>query len=153
MANTYTQIHIHTVFAVHNRRCLIHPSWEEELYRYMTGLLQNYDHKMLQINGMPDHIHMLFGFRPSQSLSKLIQQVKQDSSRWIKLNQFINEPFIWQSGFGAFSYSRSQVPSVIEYIKNQKAHHAKKSFNEEYIELLKAYDVEYDPRYVFKPIE
>src|SRR6056297_2530888 len=98
MANTYTQIHIQAVFAVRNRQSLITPEWKDELYKYITGVVQNNGHKMLQINGMPDHIHLLFGMRPTQSLSDLIKQTKQDSSKWINNRQFLHTRFSWQSG-------------------------------------------------------
>lgn len=152
MANTYTQIHIQAVFAVQNRRSLIHDAWKDDLYKYITGIVQNNGHKMLQINGMPDHIHLLFGMRPVQALSDLMQQVKQDSSGWINQKNFIDGRFSWQAGYGAFSYSRSQLPRVIRYIRNQEKHHAQKSFGEEYLELLKMHQVDFNERYVFKPI-
>ena len=152
MANTYTQIHIQAVFAVQNRHCLIDKVWKDELHKYMTGIIQNYDHKVLQINGMPDHIHILFGMRPTQSLSDLMQKVKQDSSKWINKNRFIKGKFSWQAGFGAFSYSKSQLPRVINYIQNQENHHKKKSFTEEYLDFLNEFDVNFDDRYLFKPI-
>ncbi|MCH8568723.1 MAG: IS200/IS605 family transposase, partial [Balneolales bacterium] len=141
MANTYTQIHIHSIFAVQNRQSMINQSWEIELYKYMTGIVHNNGHKVLQINGMPDHVHILIGMRPIQSLSELIQQVKQNSSKWINENRFATSRFSWQEGFGAFSHSKSQVQTVIKYIQNQKEHHKRKSFLEEYIEFLKKWGV------------
>lgn len=153
MANTYTQIHIQTVFSVQNRGCLIQKVWQEELYKYITGIVQNYDHKVLAINGMPDHIHLFIGFRPTQSLSKLMQEVKQDSSKWINQKKFTKEKFSWQSGYGAFSYSKSHVERVIRYIRNQEIHHQKKTFLEEYKEMLNAFGIDYDEKYIFKPID
>lgn len=153
MANTYTQIHIQAVFAVQNRQNLIGDEWKDDLYKYITGIIQKNKHKVLQINGMPDHIHLLFGMRPVQSLSDLMQQVKQDSSKWINQQGLVNGKFSWQSGYGAFSYSRSQLPAVITYIQNQEQHHKKKTFREEYLEFLDKYDVNYDKRYIFNPIE
>ncbi len=152
MANTYTQIHIHAVFAPKYRDAVLDREWRPDLFRYITGIVQNYDHKMLQINGMYDHVHMLFGMRPAQSLSKLMQQVKEDSTNWIKENGLVKCRFNWQLGYGAFSYSRSQVPQVIKYIQEQEKHHKKKTFLEEYEEMLNAFEVEYDERYVFKPL-
>jgi len=152
MPNTYTQIHIQAVFAVKYRAAVIEPEWKDELYKYMTGIIQNNGHKLLQINGMPDHIHIFFGMRPTQGLSNLMQQLKEDSSKWIKHRGFIGHPFNWQEGFGAFSYSRSQVSAVSSYIKNQEEHHRKKTFLEEYEGLLKGFEVEYDTRYIFKPL-
>ena len=102
---------------------------------------------------MPDHIHILFGFRPSQSLSELMQDIKGDSSRWINEQRFVKGRFSWQEGYGAFSYSKSHVPRVIKYIQNQEIHHRKKSFIEEYIKMLDDFDVDYNERYIFKPVE
>ena len=153
MANTYTQIHLHITFAVQNRQSLIHKKWKEELYKFMTGIIQNNGHKLLQINGMPDHIHILIGFRPTQALSDLMRILKGESSEWINNMNFINGHFSWQSGYGAFSYSKSQVPTIINYIKNQEEHHKKKTFTEEYVELLDSLDIDFDERYIFKKIE
>jgi len=126
--------------------------WKKELYEYITGVIQNNGHKMLQINGMPDHIHILFGLRSSQSISDLIKMVKQESSGWINQKHFIIERFSWQSGYGAFSYSKNQLPVVIRYIQNQEQHHKKKTFNEEYLELLKRNEIDYDENYIFKRV-
>ena len=153
MANTYTQIHIQTVFAVQNRQSLISNEWKDDLYKYITAIIQNNEHKLLQINGMPDHVHILFGLRPVQSLSDLMKQVKQDSSKWINQNRLARGKFSWQEGFGAFSYSKSQLPKVITYIQNQQEHHRKRTFREEYIALLEAHGVDYDERYIFKSID
>jgi REP element-mobilizing transposase RayT len=152
MANTYTQIHIQTVFAVQNRQSLIGDEWKEDLYKYMTSIIQNNNHKLLQINGMPDHVHILFGLRPVQAISNLMKQVKQDSSKWINQNRLARGKFSWQEGYGAFSYSKSQLPRVVKYIQNQQEHHKTKSFREEYLGLLKTHEVDYDERYIFKPI-
>ena len=153
MANTYTQLHIQTVFAVQNRNCVIQSAWSSELYKYMTGIVQNHGHKLLAINSMPDHIHILFGMRPSQSLSDLLQDIKGSSSKWINDKGFVRGRFSWQEGYGAFSYSKSQVPRVIQYIKNQQEHHRKKTFAEEYQEFLEEFGIDFDDRYVFKPVE
>jgi REP element-mobilizing transposase RayT len=152
MSNTYTQIHIQVVFAVHNRQSLINADWKDELYKYITGIIQNNNHKVLQINGMPDHIHILFGMRPTQSLSDLIKQVKQDSSKWINKQGLVNGKFSWQSGYGAFSYSKSEVSKVVNYIKNQEEHHKKLLFQDEYLKLLKDFNVDYDARYILKSV-
>ncbi|MDZ7755849.1 IS200/IS605 family transposase [Rhodohalobacter sp.] len=152
MANTYTQIHIHTIFAVQNRQSLIRNDWCDDLYKYITGIVQNHNHKVLQINGMPDHVHLLLGFRPTQSLSELMKYVKQDSTKWINQNAFVNGRFSWQEGYGAFSHSRAQVPQVVKYIQNQEEHHKKRSFREEYLDLLEKFEVDYDERFIFKPV-
>jgi len=152
MSNTYTQIHIHAIFAVQNRQSLIRNDWRNELYKYITGIVQNHNHKLLQINGIPDHVHILLGFRPTQSLSNLMKIIKQDSTKWINQNTFVNGRFSWQEGYGAFSHSRSQVPQVVKYIQNQEEHHKQRSFREEYLDLLEKFEVDYDERFIFKPV-
>ncbi len=152
MANTYTQIHIQAVFCVQNRDCIINNSWKDELFKYITGIIQNHNHKLLAINGMPDHIHIFFGMRPSQSISELMQKIKGDSSAWINNKKFIKSHFSWQEGFGAFSYGKSQVNQVITYIQNQEIHHRKRTFIEEYEDFLNLFEIEYDQRYIFKPV-
>ncbi len=153
MANTFTQIHIHAVFTVQNRECIISNQWKEELYKYISGTIQNHNHKLLTINGMPDHIHVLFGMRPTQSLSDLLQDIKGNSSKWINERKFVRGKFSWQEGYGAFSYSKSQLPQVIQYIESQQEHHKRKTFLEEYKELLQTFDVEYNEQYIFKSID
>jgi REP element-mobilizing transposase RayT len=153
MANTYTQLHIQLVFAVKYRAALIQKEWKERLHQYITGIIQQNEHKMLQINSMPDHTHILIGMRPTQSLSSLVQNVKAESSKWIKDNKFCRSAFAWQEGFGAFSYSKSQVPDIISYIQNQEVHHKKETFLDEYCRLLKDFEVEYDEKYIFKKPE
>lgn len=152
MANTYSQLYIHFVFAVQNRKSLIHPDWEEELYKYITGMIQKKGHKMIAINGMPDHLHIFVGYQPKESMSELIKVVKGESSKWIREKQIVQGKFRWQEGFGAFSYSRSHIDRVYKYIENQKEHHRKKTFREEYIDLLEKYEIDYDERYIFKPV-
>jgi putative transposase len=153
MPNTFTQIHIQAVFTVQNRDCIIKQLWKAELYKYITGIIQNQGHKVLAINGMPDHVHVFLGMRPTQSLSELMQDIKGDSSKWIIQKRFVNCRFSWQEGYGAFSYSKSHVENVIDYIKNQEIHHRKKTFIEEYREFLEKFEIDYDERYIFKPIE
>ena len=152
MENTYTQVHLQLVFTVKNRRSLIHPSWKDELYKNMAGIIRSYDHKLLQINGMPDHVHILIGMRPTQSLSDLMKKVKGESSEWINNKKFLTEKFSWQEGFGAFSYAKEQVPNVIRYIQNQETHHRKQTFREEYMEILKTQEVDFDERYIFHDV-
>jgi len=153
MANTFTQIHIHAVFAVQNRISLINQSWQARLYNYIIAIIQKHGHKVLSIGGMPDHIHILFGFRPTQALSELIQEVKRDSSEWINKEKLIRGRFSWQEGYGAFSYSKSHISKVANYIETQEKHHKKKSFLEEYKKILQDFDLEYDERYIFTSIE
>lgn len=149
MANTYTQLHIQLVFAVKFRAALIQKEWKERLHQYITGIFQNNEHKMLQINSMPDHIHIFIGMRPTQSISALVQNVKAESTKWIKENKLCKPTFAWQEGFGAFSYSKTHVDRVIRYIQNQEAHHKKETFLDEYRKMLKAFEIEYDEQYIF----
>ena len=153
MANSYTQIHIHAIFSVQNRISLIKVEWKDELYKYITGIIQNQGHKVLIINGMPDHIHILFGMRPVQSLSELMQDVKGSSSKWINQNSFVKGNFSWQEGFGAFSYGKSQLKNVIKYIENQEVHHKKITFLEEYKKFLEKFEIKHDKKYIFKEVE
>jgi len=153
MANTYTQLHIHAICVVKYRDAVIQPGWKQELYQYMTGVLQSYDHKMLQINGVSDHVHLFFGMRPTQGLSDLMAEVKESASRWINQKDFCNTKFRWQPGYAAFSHSRSQVPAVCRYIERQEEHHRKVTFREEYLKVLKDFEVDFDERYIFQPLE
>lgn len=150
MANTYTQLYFLIVFAVKNRDALISKVWQEKLHGYITGIVQNHGHKMLSINSMPDHVHMLIGYNHTKLLPDLLENVKTSSNDYIKINQLSRFKFEWQKGYGAFSYSRSQIPIVAKYIENQEIHHQKKSFRAEYLELLRKFEVEYDDRYVFE---
>ena len=118
MANTYTQLHIHFVFAVKFRKQIILNSWKDELYKYITGIIQNNKHKLIIINGIPDHLHILVGLRPDQSISDLMKDVKQFSSKWINKYKYFDGKFEWQEGYGAFSYSKSHLKNVIKYIEN-----------------------------------
>ncbi|MCX2679328.1 IS200/IS605 family transposase [Galbibacter sp. EGI 63066] len=149
MANTYTQIYFHIVFAVKGRDNLISESWKAELYKYITGIISNKNQKLMIINGMPDHIHILLGTKPNCNLSDLVRDIKAYSSRWVNENKYVNGKFEWQTGFGAFSIGQSQLPRIINYIKNQEEHHKKKSFREEYIEFLKDYEIDYNDDYIF----
>ena len=153
MANTYTQIHIQFVFAVKFRAALIEKTWKERLHQYITGIIQGNEHKMLQVNSMPDHIHIFIGMRPTQSIASLVQNLKTESSKWIRDNKFCDSSFAWQQGYGAFSYSKSHVPDVIRYIQNQEAHHKKETFVEEYRKILKVFEIEYEEQYLFKEPE
>jgi REP element-mobilizing transposase RayT len=153
MANTYTQLFIQFVFAVENRASLIQPKWEDELYKYMTGITKNHKHKMLAINGMPDHLHVFIGLYPTQSPSAFMQILKGESSEWINNKGFLKGKFQWQSGYGAFSYGKSQVPDVYDYILNQKEHHKKTTFLEEYKSFLTKFEIEFEEQYIFHEIE
>mgnify|MGYP002397359228 CR=1 FL=1 len=135
-----------------NRASLIKPLWEDELYKYMTGIVQKNGHKLLRINGIPDHIHLLFGMRPIQSLSDLMQDIKGSSYKWINEKKFIRGKFTWQEGYGAFAYAKSDLSNVLRYIDNQKQHHSKMRFIDEYVLLLDEFEIDFDEKYIFRGV-
>ena len=153
MANTYTQIHIHAISVVKYREAMISKRWKTELHKYMTGIIQNQGHKLVAINSVPDHIHMLIGLRPVQSLSDLMEKVKGDSSLWINDHHLTPKHFNWQKGFSAFSVSYSAVDTVVKYIMNQEEHHQKKSFKEEHLDMLRENNVDFDEKYLFEDLQ
>jgi REP element-mobilizing transposase RayT len=132
---------------------LIKKDWQERLYQYIIAIIQNHGHKVLSIGGTSDHIHILFGFQPTQSLSELMQNVKRNTSQWINKENFVFGKFSWQEGYGAFSYSKSQISNVARYIEKQEEHHKKKTLNEEYKKILNDFGIEYNERYLFRTIE
>ena len=152
MANTYSQLYTHLVFAVKGRQSLIQPDWKETLYKYIAGIISNQKQKLMIINGMPDHVHILIGIKPDKSISELVRDIKSHSSSFIREQGFVKGRFEWQEGFGAFSVSQSQVPKLILYIQNQELHHKKKSFQSEYLDFLKYYEIDFKPEYLFEPI-
>ena len=152
MANTYSQIFLQLVFAVENRESMILEPWRDELYKYITGAIKNQGCKMLAIGGMADHIHILIELSPSMSISALVQNVKIQSSKWVNENRFCNCRFCWQKGYGVFSYTKSHVDQVKNYIYNQQRHHQDKAFREEYIMMLQRLNIEFNEQYLFKPI-
>jgi len=149
MANTYSQISIHAVFAVKRRENVILPTWRDSLHGYIGGIIQK-EAKLLAVGGWLDHVHIFFGMSPSQCVSDLLQLIKANSSKWINEQRLVTGKFQWQEGFGAFSYARSQRDNVIKYIMNQEAHHQKKTFKQEYLNMLRKFDVEYDIKYLFE---
>lgn len=148
--NTYTQLYIHLVFAVKHRSSLIQASFREEVERYITGIVQNKGHKMLAIYLMPDHAHILLGFKPKYSISETVHLIKTESKNFIKERHFSPFQFNWQEGYGAFSHSRAELNKVIDYILNQREHHQKRTFKSEYMALLKKYAVDYKEEYLFE---
>jgi putative transposase len=152
MANTYSQIYIQIVFAVEGRQNLIDPKHNDELQKYITGIVAAQRQKLIAIDNMPDHAHILIGQRPDSMLSDLVGDIKSGSTNFINRNRWVKGRFNWQEGFGAFSYSRSHLDTVISYVQNQQSHHKKRSFRDEYVALLDKFDVPYDERYIFKPI-
>ena len=150
MANTYTQMYVQIIFAVKGRRNLISETHRDEIEKYICGVINNNKSKPLAIYCNPDHIHVLIGMNPSLSISDLVRDIKANSSRWINEKKWISEQFRWQEGYGAFTYSKSQLDSVIKYIIGQPEHHKKWSFKHEYLELLKKYEIEFDEKYLFE---
>lgn len=153
MANTFTQLYVHLVFSPKNRDALIKKSWKENLEKYITGIVQNNGHKMLAVNCMPDHIHILIGYNANQLIPHLVEHIKTSSTAWVNEEKLSKFKFEWQRGYGAFSHSRSQLDTVVKYIHNQEQHHQKKSFKEEYLEILNKNDIKYQDEYLFEFFE
>jgi REP element-mobilizing transposase RayT len=149
MADTFHQIYIQTVFAVKHRKALIATEWEDHLYQYITGIVQKRDNKMLSIGGMPDHIHIFIGMRPAETLSDLVREIKKSSNEFVNDNDFCPVHFDWQAGYGAFSYSRSHMDRVCKYILNQKEHHKKRTFEQEYRKMLADFGIEIGKKQLF----
>jgi REP element-mobilizing transposase RayT len=150
MANTYSQMYVHVVFAVKRRESLISEQHREQIQRYITGILQKRNSKMISIYCMPDHAHIFIGLNPATALSDLVRDIKAGSSNYINDQDWFKSKFYWQEGYGCFSYSKSLIPKVAKYIENQAEHHKKKSFKDEYIKCLKIFDVDYDEKYLFE---
>ena len=153
MPGTYSQLYIQIVFAVKGRQNLIANSWKNELHKYITGIIKGKGQKSIIVNGMPDHIHVFVGLRPSISISDLVRDIKNNSTNFINERKFIKGKFSWQEGFGAFSYSHSHIENVYNYILNQEAHHRKKSFREEYYDFLEEYKIEFKDKFLFDWME
>jgi REP element-mobilizing transposase RayT len=150
MANTYSQIMIHAVFAVKYRENFITKHWRDNLHRYISGIITNQGAKSLAVGGWKDHVHILFGMPVTTSIADFIGVIKANSSKWINEQHFLKTKFNWQSGYGAFSYAKSQRDTVIKYIINQEEHHKTKSFKEEYLKMLNDFEITYDDKYLFE---
>lgn len=150
MADSFHKIYLHIVFAVKFREAMIKPEWEDDLYKYTTGIIQNRGHKLLAINGMPDHIHIFIGFLPRDSVSDLVREVKKSTTQFIRDQNYLPRSFQWQNGYAVFSNSRSHVHRVCTYIQNQKTHHANKRFEDEYMHMLKEQRIDLDRKQVFE---
>ncbi len=146
----FTQLQIQMVFAVKNREALLHKDFRIRVFEYMSGILREMKHKSIIINGVSDHVHVFLGLNPALSISDTVHELKRSSSIFIKENKLCKSKFSWQEGYGAFSYSKSQVEKVYNYIQNQEAHHKRKTFREEYLEFLDKYEVIYDERFLFE---
>ena len=150
MANTYSQISIHCVFAVKSRENFILKDWRNDLHKYISGILTENGAKSLAVGGWQDHVHLFFGMPVTTSVANLMSVVKANSSKWINQHQFVKEKFQWQTGYGAFSYAKSQRDTVMNYIMNQEAHHKVKTFKEEYLKMLIDFKVGYENKYLFE---
>jgi putative transposase len=153
MSGTFSQIYIQIVFAVKGRENLISNNWKDELHKYIAGIIKGKNQKPIIVNGMPDHIHAFIGLKPSMAISDIVRDIKNNSSNFINEHKFVRGKFSWQEGYGAFSYSHSQVNSVYNYILNQEKHHKKKTFRAEYLEFLKKFEIDYNEKYLFDWIE
>jgi putative transposase len=153
MANTYTQLYVHIVFAVETRAAVLPFDHKEELHKFITGIVKNRGQKLIAINSMADHVHILVGQQPDTALSDLVRDIKAGSSKFINESRWVAGRFSWQEGFGAFSYSHSQLQNVVHYIQNHEQHHRKRTFREEYVEMLEKFRVDYDGRYIFQSVE
>ena len=149
MANTYTQIYMHIVFAVGRRECLIANDWADELHRYLAGACKNRKHFVYAINGTADHVHLLIGMHPAESVADLVQSLELQSTKWIN-DRFLHGAFCWQSGYGAFSYSKSLVPAVQRYVENQRKHHKKVRFEDELKAICEKAGIDNKPEYMMK---
>lgn len=149
MPGTYSQIYIHVVFAVKHRACLLQKPWRERLFRYMSGIIDGKKQKSIIVNGVSDHVHILIGMKPSVLLSDLVRDVKNNSTNFINQEKFLNQKFMWQEGFGAFSCGHTQLNHVYQYILNQEQHHSRKTFRDEYTQLLTENEVDHDEKYLF----
>jgi len=149
MPGTFSQIYIQIVFAVKGRQNLIHDSWKNDLHKYIAGIIKGKNQKPIIVNGMPDHIHAFVGLRPAMAIADLARDIKNNSSNFINDHQFVKGKFAWQEGYGAFSYSHSHIGNVYDYVLTQEKHHKKKTFKEEYIDLLRKFEIEHDEKYLF----
>jgi len=149
MANTFSQIYLQFVFAVQNRQCVIGKEHKEELQKYITSLVQNRAAKLLAINCMPDHTHLFVGFKPTIFISDFVKEIKVEGNEFINIKDWMRGKFKWQEGYGVFSYSHSHIDAVVKYVLNQEEHHRKKSFKEEYLEMLQKFEIAFDEQYLF----
>jgi REP element-mobilizing transposase RayT len=153
MAGTFSQVYIQIVFAVKGRENLISKSWKDDLHKYIAGIIKGKEQKSIIVNSMPDHVHAFVGLRPSMPISDLVRDIKNNSSNFVNEHKFVKGKFSWQEGYGAFSYSHSHIGQVYDYILNQEEHHKKRTFREEYLALLKKFEIEYNEKYLFEWIE
>ena len=149
MANTFSQSYFHLVFAIKNRDALIKIEWKDELEMYTTGIVRNHKHKLLAIGSMPDHIHIFIGYSLSNLIPDLVEDIKTSSNSWIRQKKYSKFKFEWQKGYGAFTHSHSQINQVIKYIGNQENHHQKRTFREEYLDILNKNEIRFNDEFLF----
>ncbi len=149
MAGTFSQIYIQYVFAVNGRQNLLLPQWRDEVFKYISGIIKGKNQKPIIVNGVANHVHVFVGLKPAMCISDLVRDIKNNSTNFINEQKFLRNKFSWQEGYGAFSYSHSQIDNVYQYILNQENHHKKRTFREEYLELLQQFEIEYDEKYLF----
>lgn len=150
MAGTFSQIYIQVVFAVKGRENLLQKPWRDEVFKYMSGIIREKNQKPIIVNGVEDHVHLFIGLKPSMCLSDLVRDVKNNTTNFINDKKFTKKKFLWQEGFGAFSYSHSHIDNVYKYILNQEEHHRKQTFKAEYLEYLEKFEIEHDEKYLFE---
>jgi putative transposase len=153
MAGTFSQIYIQVVFAVKGRENIIGKLWKDELHKYISGIITGKGQKSIIVNGMSEHIHAFIGLKPSMTISDLVRDIKNNSSKFINDKKFVKGKFSWQEGYGAFSYSHSHIGRVYNYILEQEKHHNKRTFKEEYLEMLEKFEIEFKHEYVFDWID
>jgi putative transposase len=153
MAGTFSQVYLQAVFAVNGRENLLQKSWRAEVFKYISGIITNKGHKSIIVNGMGDHVHVFFGFRPAYAISDLIRDIKNNSSNYINEKRWVRGKFSWQEGYGVFSYGHNHIGTIYDYINSQEEHHRKKTFKEEYLDFLRTYEIEYNEKYLFNWIE
>lgn len=153
MAGSYHQIFIQCIFAVHGRDSSLRKEWRKDVFRYMSGIIENTGNKSIIVNGVADHVHLFLGIKPSSRLSDIVRDVKNNSSNFINKSNFVQGKFSWQEGYGAFSYSKSQVEQVYDYVFNQEEHHRKRTFREEYCDFLKKFEIPFEERFLFDWID
>jgi REP element-mobilizing transposase RayT len=153
MSGTFSQIYIQIVFAVKGKENTISSSWKDDLHKYIAGIINGKNQKSIIVNGMSDHIHVFVGLKPTMPVSDLVRDIKNNSSNFINEHKLVKGKFSWQEGYGSFSYSHSQIQNVYKYILNQEEHHKRKTFKEEYCEMLKKFEIDYEDRFLFDWIE
>jgi putative transposase len=146
---TFTQMYVQLVFAVKNRDAVLTNDIRKRVLEYMSGIITNLKHKSIIVNGTSNHVHILFGLNPSISVSDTVHDIKRSSSLFINNEKLCPYRFSWQEGYGGFTYSRSQISDVYNYIENQESHHNKRTFREEYIDILIKNEIEFEQQFLF----